>query len=71
MAAELQGKAKGKRMLNVALDPEITDWLVFVSSMADTSQAGYINQLLHKDLEGASDKRARAYQAWLEAREDL
>lgn len=57
------------KKLNLALDADLVAWVSFAAGLKDQSQTAYINDAIRRDRDSANDQVAKAYQAFLEARE--
>lgn len=61
-----EGKPK---KINLNLDADLIAWVSFAAGLKDLSQTGYINDAIRRDRDNANESTAKAFQAFLEARE--
>lgn len=57
------------KKINLNLDADLVAWVSFAAGLKDMSQTGYINDAIRRDMDNANEATAKAFQAFLEARE--
>lgn len=57
------------KKINLNLDADLIAWVSFAAGLRDMSQTAYINDAIRRDRDNASDATARAFKAFVEARE--
>lgn len=57
------------KKINLNLDADLVAWVSFASGLRDTSQTAYINDAIRRDRDNANEDTAKAFQAFLKARE--
>ena len=57
------------KKINLSLDADPVAWVSFAAGLRDTSQTAYINDAIRRDRDGANEDTAKAFQAFLKARE--
>lgn len=57
------------KKINLNLDADLVAWVSFAAGLRDTSQTAYINDAIRRDRDNANEDTAKAFQAFLKARE--
>lgn len=57
------------KKINLNLDADLIAWVSFAAGLKDLSQTAYINDAVRRDRDNANEATAKAFQAFLEARE--
>ncbi len=57
------------KKINLNLDADLIAWVSFAAGLKDLSQTAYINDAIRRDRDNANEATAKAFQAFLEARE--
>lgn len=57
------------KKINLNLDADLIAWVSFAAGLKDLSQTAYINDAIRRDRDNANEQTAKAYQAFLEARD--
>ncbi len=56
------------KKINLNLDADLVAWVSFAAGLKDLSQTAYINDAIRRDRDSANEQTAKAYRAFLEAR---
>lgn len=58
------------KKINLNLDADLIAWVSFAAGLKDLSQTAYINDAIRRDRDNANEATAKAYRAFLAARDN-